>query len=91
MYCINVCVKFDDYFFPNSERKKKPILMPIDKKIRCLEHTQFVFSDLLKIEICYKYLRAHSIRTYSSHAKKTVLSHLKLPNNYMCIQAKSFQ
>jgi len=41
--------------FPNSERKKKPIPVPIAKKIRCLEHTQFVFSEyVIKKEICYK-------------------------------------
>ena len=38
-------------FFPNSERKKKPIHAPIVKKIHRLEHAQygFVSSDDIKI------------------------------------------
>ena len=41
---INVCVKFDD-FFPNGERKEKPINVPIVKKIHRLERLQYAFLD----------------------------------------------
>ena len=53
--------------------------MPILEKIRRLERAQYVcldhsktlvFSDVIKIEILFKYSRARAIRTYSSRAKK---------------------
>ena len=53
--------------------------MPIAKKIHRLERAQYafldhskplVFSDVIKIEIIFKYSRARAIRTYSSRAKK---------------------
>ena len=49
-------------FFPDS--KRKPIHVPIVKKIHHLEHTQYTFldhsktlafSDVIKIEILFKY------------------------------------
>ena len=79
-YYIYVCVKFDD-FFANSKRNKKPIHVPIFKKIHRLEHTQYafldhsktlVFSDIIKIEILFKYSCTRAIRTYSSCTKKTI-------------------
>ena len=84
-YYIKAFVKFDD-FFPNSERKKKPTHVPIVKKIHFLECAQYafldhskalVFSDIIKVEILFKYSRAHAICTYSSHTKKTIQSCLK--------------
>ena len=69
------------WFFPNSEREKKPIHVPIVKKVHRLERVQYafldhsktlVFSDVIKIEILFKYSRACAIRTYSSHGKKTI-------------------
>ena len=59
-------------FFP--ERKKKPIHVPIVKKIHHLEQTQCAFLDhsktlgfsgIIEIEILFKYLCACAIRTYS--------------------------
>ena len=53
--------------------------MPILENIRRLERAQYVcldhsktlvFSDVIKIEILFKYSRARAIRTYSSRAKK---------------------
>ena len=50
--------------FPNSERKKKPIHVPVVKKIHRLERAQYaflnhsktpVFTDVIKIEILFKY------------------------------------
>ena len=35
--------------FPNSERKKKPIRMPIVKKIHRLERAQYAFVTKMKI------------------------------------------
>ena len=67
--------------FPNSERKKKPIHVSIVKIIHRQERAQYafldhsktlVFSDVIKIEILFKYSRARAIRTYSSRAKKTI-------------------
>ena len=55
--------------------------MPIAKKIHHLERTQYafldyskalVFSDVIKIEILFKYSRARAICTYSSRGKKTI-------------------
>ena len=51
-----------NFFFPDS--KRKPIHVPVVKKIRHLEHTQYTFldysktlafSDVIKIEIIFKY------------------------------------
>ena len=81
-WCIlHQCVKFDDVF-PNSKRKRKPILVPIVKKIDHLKHPQcvfldhsktLVFSDVIKIEILFKYLCNQAIRYYSSHTKKSYI------------------
>ena len=66
--------------FPNSKRKERAIHVPIVKKIHLLERAQYafsdqskplVFSDVIKIEILFKYSRAPAIRTYSSRAKKS--------------------
>ena len=79
-YYINVCVKIDDVF-PNSERKKNPIHVPIVKKFHRLERAHnafldhsktFVINDVIKIEILYEYSRARASRTYSSCAKKAI-------------------
>ena len=43
-YYINVSVKLNG-FFPKSERKKKPIHVPIVEKIHRLESAQCVFLD----------------------------------------------
>ena len=60
--------------------------MPIVKKIHCLEHAQYavldhsktlVFSDVIQIEILFKYSRARAIRTYSSCTKKNYRATLK--------------
>ena len=60
--------------------------MPIVKKIHCLERAQYacldhsktlVFSDVIEIEILFKYSCARAIYTYSSRGKKTIYSHLK--------------
>jgi len=78
---INECIKFDDFFLINYERKKKPIHVPIFQKNCCLGSTQYafldhskalVFIDVIKIEIIFKYLCACATRTYSLHAKKTL-------------------
>ena len=62
--------------FPNSERKRKPIHVPIFKKIHRLERAQYAFldhsktlvsSDVIKISNLFEYSRA---RAYSSRAKK---------------------
>ena len=56
--------------------------MPIVKKIHRLERAQYVFldhsktlvfSDVIKIEILFKYSRARAIRTYSSCGKKNYI------------------
>ena len=58
-YYINVGLKFDDFFLRARERKK-PIHVPIAKKIHRLERAQYafldhsktlVFNDAIKIEI----------------------------------------
>ena len=55
--------------------------MPIVKKIHRLERVQYAFldhskthafSDVIKIEILFKYSRGRAIRTYSSRGKKTI-------------------
>ena len=43
-----------------------------------LDHSKALdFSDVIKVEIIFKYSPARSIRSYSSRAKKTIQSHLK--------------
>ena len=68
-----------DDFFPKSERKKDTHPCANFQKIHRLEGAQYafldhsktlVFSDVIKIEILFKYSRARAIRTYSSRAKK---------------------
>ena len=80
-YYTNVWVEFDD-FFGNSERKTKPIHIPIAKKSHRLERAQYKILDHVtshhsfkwrdQIEILFKYSPARAIPTYSSRAKKTI-------------------
>ena len=61
------------YFFPNSERKKMSIHVPIVKKIHRLERAQHAFLDHTKALVfsdVIKNSHARAIRTYSLRAKK---------------------
>lgn len=68
-----------------------PIHVPIVKKIDHLKHPQYVFldhsktlvfSDVIKIEILFKYLCNHAIHDYSSHTKRSYIeppTYIELP------------
>ena len=73
MYYVNVCVKFDDFFLTARERKSLP-LCQLSKKFTVwdaprrayLDHSKtLIFSDIIKIKIIFKYLRARAICTSS--------------------------
>ena len=68
-------------FFSKSERKKKPIHVPIVKKVHRLQGSQYALLDhskpsilvtLYQKKILSKCSRARAIRTHSSRAKKTI-------------------
>lgn len=73
-HILHSCVCKIWWFFPNGERKKKPVLVPIVKIIHRLECAWYTFLDhpktlvfrVIKTKIIFKYLRARSTFTYSS-------------------------
>ena len=68
--------------------------MAIAKNIQRLQRVRYAFldhsktlvlSDVIKIEILFKYSGAYAIRTYSSRAKKTTTRHLWEDNINICM------
>ena len=70
------------WFLPNSEREKKPIHVPIVKKNHRLERAQYafldhsktlIFSDVIKIEVVFKYSRARAFVPIPRATKKNYI------------------
>ena len=82
------------WYFSNSKTKKNHIHVAIAKNIQRLQRARYAFldqsktlvlSDVIKIEILFKYSGAYAIRTYSSRAKKTTTRHLWEDNINICM------